>query len=78
MVYRKAVLKYRILIIRAKISFEAFRQQMTIPELFLTQITSSYAVFREAHTEYPLPLIQKFTLLMSSDYSLVFARLVEF
>lgn len=42
MVFRKAVLKYRILIIRSKISYEAFIKKMTIPELLLNQITKTY------------------------------------
>lgn len=78
MVFRKAVLKYRILIIRAKISYEAFVKKMTIPELLLNQITKTHQLFNESHFEYPPVLIQKFSLLMSGDLSSVFTRLIEF
>ena len=36
MVFRKAMLKYRILAIRSKISYQAYFKKVTIVELFLT------------------------------------------
>ena len=78
MVFRKAVLKYRILTIRSKLSYEAFNRKMTIIEMFLSEITKTYEEFYEKHMEYPSMLIHKFSLLMSGDLSSVFTRLIEF
>ena len=78
MVFRKSMLKYRILIIRSKISFEAFYKKMTIVEMFLNQINKTYGLLYENHMEYPLALVNKYGALMSGDMNSVFKRLIEF
>lgn len=72
------MLKYRILAIRSKISYQAYIKKMTIIELFLSQINQTYGLLYETTMEYPDSLINKFGLLMSGDLSSVFRRLIEF
>lgn len=46
-IFKKIFLKYKIMIIRAKISFMAFEQGRTINELFMVSIIKSYNKFRK-------------------------------
>jgi hypothetical protein len=41
----KTALKYKILRVRAKVSYEAFINKMTIAEIFLNQILKSFNLF---------------------------------
>lgn len=47
LIYKKVLLKYKIMIVRSKISYQALINRMTILELFCTQILSSYNKFVE-------------------------------
>lgn len=52
MIKRTTLLKYKIMRIRAKISFMAFKKQMTVFELIFDQIMKSfYAVAMQKESE---------------------------
>ena len=42
-VMRTTLFRFKLLRIRSKLSFEAFRQKMTVHEMLLTQIMQSYS-----------------------------------
>lgn len=46
-VMHKTLLKYKILRIRAKISYEAFISRQTISEMFMTRILDTFNLFEE-------------------------------
>ena len=46
-IFKKIFLKYKVMVIRAKISFMAFSKGKTINELMLTQIVKSYKIMRQ-------------------------------
>jgi hypothetical protein len=46
-VFKKVFLKYKVMIIRAKISFMAFKEGRTINELIISQIIKSYNRMRK-------------------------------
>lgn len=42
---RKAIMKYKIIRIRIKISYYAFAKNMTVKELFISKLIESYQFF---------------------------------
>ena len=57
-VYKETLFRFRMIRIRAKISYSAFRNHMTINELFLTQILESFTVLQETRS---IPLFPYYT-----------------
>lgn len=43
-IFKKIFLKYKVMVIRAKISYMAFKKGKTINELILSQIIKSYKI----------------------------------
>lgn len=55
---RKAILKYKILRIRIKISYYSFMKNQTVGELMISQILSSYNILNGYPEEYSDPKIR--------------------
>ena len=82
--FRKTMLKYTIIRIRNKISFEAFTRKMTISELFcrtilysLGKCTLTHSYHKEVPVIYPEETINKFEAIMNSNLVNILPMIVE-
>ena len=77
-IFRQTITKYRILSVKAKISYHAFVKRQTIAELIFRQILNTYYHAYEHNIEYPEDLVNKFAILVCGDLNRVFRKLIEF
>lgn len=70
-VYRQTMFKYLLMKVRIKIGYAAFQKRMTISELFIDRIYSSYKALTRTNSipeiaPYPQQLLQEFDELLDS------------
>lgn len=77
----KTALKYKIIRIRAKLSFIAFERRMTVQELLLTKIIESYKDMVSQRLFVPKESFeegnQKANIIMTSNIGECFSKLVQ-
>lgn len=81
--YRKVMLKYLVLRVRAKISYEAFARKMTVSELFLNEImrtSDRIAKTRAVPNQvwYPCSTSNKFDEMIKEGLPQMFKTLMQF